>query len=126
MEYVHVRHLHMGMAALSGTLFLLRGIWMLRAPAMLARPWVRVLPHMVDTALLASALVMVVWSGQYPFVQPWLGAKVTALVLYIGLGMVALRHGASRPVRLFALIAALATFGYIVLVAVTRQPLPFA
>ncbi|MGZ8319478.1 MAG: SirB2 family protein [Telluria sp.] len=99
---------------------------MLRAPAMLARPWVRVLPHMVDTALLASALVMVVWSGQYPFVQPWLGAKVTALVLYIGLGMVALRHGASRAVRLFAFIAALATFGYIVLVAVTRQPLPFA
>jgi uncharacterized membrane protein SirB2 len=120
MDYLAVRHLHMGCAALSGSLFLLRGVWMLRASPMLQQRWVRVLPHCIDTALLASALVLVFWSGQYPFAQPWLGAKVVALLLYIGLGTVALKR---RSAPAFA--AALLTFAYIAAVASTRQVLPF-
>lgn len=125
MDYLAVRHLHMGCAALSGALFLLRGLWMLRASPMLERRWVKVVPHLVDSTLLASALVMVVWSGQIPFAQPWLGAKVTALVLYIVLGTIALKRGRTLPIRAAALVAALACFGYIVAVAVTRQVIPF-
>jgi uncharacterized membrane protein SirB2 len=125
MDYLAVRHLHMGCAALSGALFLLRGIWMLRASPMLQRRWVRVLPHLVDTTLLSSALVLVFWSGQYPFAQPWLGAKVCALVLYIVLGTVALKRGRTPQVRALAFGAAVLTFLYIVAAASTRQVLLF-
>ena len=126
MDYLAVKHLHMGCAALSGSLFLLRGVWMLRASPMLQRRWVRVVPHCVDTVLLASALVLVFWSGQYPFAQPWLGAKVVALLLYIVLGAVALKRGRTRKARTMAFGAALLTFLYIVAVATTRQVIPFS
>lgn len=121
MNYLAIKHLHMSFAALSGLLFLTRGIWMLRGSAMPQRRWVRIVPHVVDTLLLASALTLVVMSGQYPFVQGWLTAKLIALFVYIGLGSIALKRGRTRGTRTVAFIAALAVFTYIVAVAVTKQ-----
>ncbi|NHZ65339.1 SirB2 family protein [Massilia genomosp. 1] len=121
MGYLAIKHLHMSCAALSICLFLLRGVWMLRDSPQLGRRWVKSAPHIVDSVLLASAITMVVWSGQYPFAQPWLGAKVVALVLYIGLGVVALKPGRPKQVRAIAFGAALLTVSYIVAVAVTRH-----
>ena len=121
MIYLAVKHLHITFAAVSGSFFLLRGMWMLLDSPMLQQRWVRVVPHVVDTLLLTSALVLVFWSAQYPFVQTWLTAKVLALVAYIVLGTIALKRGKSKGVRSFALVAALATFAYIVAVAQTRQ-----
>jgi uncharacterized membrane protein SirB2 len=66
---------------------------------------------------------MVFMSAQYPFVQSWLSAKVIALVIYILLGMVALKRGRSRKVRITAWLLAIVTFAYIVAVAMTRSPL---
>ena len=125
-NYLTIKYFHMSCAALSGGFFLLRGFWMLRESDMLQRRWVKVLPHIVDTLLLASALVMVLWSAQYPFVQPWLTAKLIALIVYIVLGTVALKRGKTKTVRSWALVGALLTFAYIVTVAVTRQPMMFA
>jgi len=121
MNYLAIKHIHITFAALSGGFFLLRGLWMLAGSPMLQRRWVKVVPHVVDTLLLTSALVMVFWSGQYPFVQPWLTAKVLALVAYIVLGTVALKRGKTQGTRAFALLAALAVFAYIVAVALTRD-----
>lgn len=125
MSYLAIKYLHITSVALSGSFFLLRGLWMLRESDMLQRRWVRVLPHIVDTLLLGSALLMVFWSRQYPFVQPWLTAKVLALVAYIGLGTVALKRGKTKAVRRWAFMAALATFAYIMAVALTRQAMIF-
>ena len=125
MDYYALKYLHMSCAALSGGLFLLRGCWMLFQPARLQQRWVRVAPHVIDTALLASAVTLAVLSGQYPLAQGWLSAKVLALLLYIVLGTVALKRGKTRAVRATAFAAALACFGYIVAVAVSKQPLPF-
>jgi len=120
MHYFAIRNLHIACVVASGLLFLLRGLWMLAAPAMLARRWVRTLPHLVDTVLLASAVTLAVLSGQYPFAQDWLGAKVIALLLYVGLGAVTLRR--RQP---WTFVAALTVFAYIVCVAVTKQVVPF-
>ncbi|HJV51856.1 MAG TPA: SirB2 family protein [Noviherbaspirillum sp.] len=123
MSYFAIKHLHMTCAALSGSFFLVRGIWMLRDSAMLQQRWVKTAPHLIDTILLGSALTMVVWSGQYPFVENWLTAKVFALIAYILLGTVALKRGKTKGVRVTAFVAALLVFGYIVKVALTRQVL---
>jgi uncharacterized membrane protein SirB2 len=64
-------------------------------------------------------------SRQYPFVSAWLTAKVLALVLYIGLGTIALKRGRSKRTRVAAWIAAQLVLLYIVSVAFTRDPLPF-
>lgn len=94
---------------------------MLAESDMLQRRWVKVVPHIVDTLLLTSALIMVFWSGQYPFVQSWLTTKVIALIVYIALGTIALKRGKTKAMRSGALLAAIVTFAYIVSVALTRQ-----
>ena len=119
-----VKWIHMGSALLSVCGFCLRGVWMMRESPMLKHRAVRVLPHVVDTVLLASAIMLAVQTHQYPFVHGWLTAKVLALLVYIGLGFVALRFGRTRRQRLLAWVAALATFGYITAVALSRNPFP--
>ena len=125
MDYAGLKLTHVGCAAISYALFVVRGIWMMRGSPLLRQPWVRTVPHVVDTALLASAIAMAIISGQYPLVEPWLTAKVIALVLYIALGTVALRHGRTKTARVTAWIVAQAVFAYIVAAAVTRNPLPW-
>lgn len=119
--YLWLKHLHVSCVVMSGCLFALRGWWMLRAPHRLQQRWVRVLPHGIDTLLLASAVSLAVWSGQYPLAQDWLTAKVLALLVYILLGSVALKHGRTRAVRASALVAALLVLTFIVSVALRKQ-----
>jgi uncharacterized membrane protein SirB2 len=125
MDYLAVKHIHITAAVLSGSLFLSRGVWMLRDSDLLSRRWVKILPHCVDTVLLVSALILAAWSGQYPFSQPWLTAKVVALLAYIFLGTMALKRGRTRQVRAGAFIAALGVFAYIVGVAIAKRPTIF-
>lgn len=124
-SYLAIKHLHMTCAALSGSFFMLRGLWRMRESGMLQQRWVKLVPHIIDTVLLASALTLAFMSGQYPFQQNWLTAKLLALVLYIVLGTVALKRGKTPAIRFFAFLAALMTFVYIISVALTRQPVPF-
>lgn len=123
MNYLAIKHLHIACAMLTGTLFFARGIWMLSDSPLLQRRWVKVVPHVVDTVLLTSALTLVIWSGQYPFAQNWLTAKLIALFAYIGLGTIALKRGRTKRVRATAFIGALLVFGYIIKLALTRQVL---
>ncbi len=122
--YALLKSLHLACVALSGTGFVLRGTWMLRGSPMLVRRWVRVLPHAVDTALLASAIALAVATGQYPLTQGWLTAKLLGLVAYIVLGSIALRRGRTPGIRITAFRGALAAFAYIVAVAMTKQVVP--
>lgn len=121
-DYTAIKHVHMSAAALSLGLFVLRGVWMLRAPQLLARRWVRIVPHVVDTALLASALWLA-WQIGFGANSQWLSAKIVALLVYIAVGTIALKRGRTRGIRIAAFIAAIATFAYIVSVALTKSPL---
>jgi uncharacterized membrane protein SirB2 len=125
MTYLFLKHLHIGCVALSGTGFFVRGLWMLVDSPRLQKSAVRVLPHVVDTVLLASGVAMAVISGQYPFSADWLTAKLVALLIYIGCGTMALKYARSKTKRAVFLIIALSTFAYIVSVALTRNALGF-
>ncbi len=123
MSYLMLKHLHVGCVVLSGTGFFLRGVWMLCGSPWLQQPAVRVLPHVVDTMLLGSAIAMAMLSGQYPFAADWLTAKLVGLLVYIGCGAMALKRARSRKQRALFFVAALAAFAYIVSVALARSPL---
>lgn len=120
--YLAIKHLHILCAILSGSGFVLQGIWMLRRSPLLDHPVTRRLPHYIDTVFLASAITLATLSGQYPFVASWVTAKVCALVLYILLGATALRWGPSLRIRALAFGAAVATFLWIVSVALSKNP----
>ncbi|MDH5736640.1 MAG: SirB2 family protein, partial [Gammaproteobacteria bacterium] len=94
--YQSIKLIHLASVVLSISGFILRGYWMMiESPLLQAKP-VKILPHIIDTCLLASALVMVYMSAQYPFVQSWLTIKVFALIAYIILGTIALKRGKTR------------------------------
>ena len=120
-----LKHLHLSTIALTLALFVLRGIWMMAESPRLQARWVRIVPHINDSLLLASGIGLAVLTQQYPLVHGWLTAKFFALILYIVLGTVALKRGKTRNQRIAAWIAALLVFGYMVAVAVTHDPLPF-
>ena len=122
--YSAIRQLHVTAAFVSLALFILRGVWMMTMPALLERRWVKIVPHAVDTVLLGAALWLA-WQLGVDGTRGWLVAKVVALFVYIALGSVALKRGRTRGVRVAALFGALATFGYIASVAVTKSPRGF-
>ena len=125
--YLLVKNLHVAMVALSLAGFAARGALMLAGSRLLDARFVRIAPHVVDTLLLGSALWLCGFLKQYPFVQPWLTAKVLGLLAYIALGAVALRRGRTFRVRAVCLLLALAAAAYVVAVALTRDPAgPFA
>lgn len=125
MSYLLIKQIHLTAVSLSIIGFLLRGAWMIMASPLLHKKLVRIVPHIVDTVLLVSAIAMILQIGQYPFVHGWLTAKLVALLLYILFGMVALTYGRTKPIRIAAFFAAVLSFSYIVLVALNKTPFPF-
>lgn len=123
MSYLAIKHLHVTCVVLSGLGFCLRGMWMMRESPLARHRLARILPHVVDTLLLGSALTLAWMSGQYPFVSGWLTAKLCGLIAYILLGVMALRRGRTRSLRTRYFVLALAAYAYIVGVALSRNPL---
>lgn len=123
--YGAVLHLHVACVILSGAGFFCRGLLMLNDSPLLQHRWLKIVPHVNDTLLLAAAVTLTILIGQYPFVDAWLTAKVFGLIGYIIFGALALKHGQSKAVRCTCWILSLAIFAYIVSVAITHHPCGF-
>lgn len=122
MSYLLLKMIHVSSVIMSYSLFFLRGVWLMQDSSYLRLRWVKVLPHIVDTVLLTSAITLAILIQQDPMNHAWLTAKVIGLLLYILLGMIAMRFGRSREIRITAWIAAQCVFIYIVLVALSKNP----
>ena len=123
--YTVLKTIHVTCVILSIAGYTIRGVWMMRESSWLQKKWVRIVPHVVDTTLLGSAILLTIKIQQYPFAQGWLTAKVLALIAYIVVGAIGLKYGRTKKIRIAAWLGAIAIFLYIVLVALTRQVLPF-
>jgi len=123
--YLTIKLLHISFAAISISGFILRAALKLRASPTLEQPLMKWGPHLIDSLLLASAAYLAVNSQQYPLTQSWLTAKVIALLLYIGCGLVVLRFAQNNRQRYLAIGLALICFCYIVSTALTRNPWPW-
>lgn len=106
--YLILKNLHMICAVLTLLGFSLRGYWMLTESAMLSRKAVKILPHIIDTLLLLSAIMLAIVTGFYPFVYGWVTLKVILLVAYIVLGTFALKRGKTKQSRKLFFFASLA------------------
>ncbi len=122
-SYDILKTIHISCVVLTFVSFGARGLWMLQDSALLRTKIVRIVPHVIDTTLLASAIGLTFELQQYPVTTNWLTAKVVALIVYIALGSIALKRGRNRTARIYALIGAWLTFFYIIGVALTRNPL---
>lgn len=82
----------------------------------------KVLPHVIDTLLLISGIVLAVMAHLVPWLVPWLGVKLLALLAYIGLGTVAMKSSGGR--QWWAYVMATLAVAYMVLVATLKTPWP--
>jgi uncharacterized membrane protein SirB2 len=121
--YPLVKAVHVGAVSLSAAGFVARALGRMAGAAWMRRRVVRILPHVVDTILLASALTLAFVLQADPWMLPWIRTKFVALLAYIALGKAALSESLGARARLSAFAAAVFVFGLIVLVALTKRPL---
>lgn len=124
--YLWVKWLHVATAAISIAMFTLRFYWRCRGSAQLQRKWVKILPHVNDTALFVTGITLVFITHFYPFTPQgtWMTEKLIGIIAYIGLGHIALsRRTISQMRRVTAFMAALLVVYFIVALAVTKLPL---
>jgi uncharacterized membrane protein SirB2 len=122
LTYLIIKSLHMitAIATISG--FVLRGYWMMVESEHLQLKLIRIAPHIIDTLFLLSGIALVYQLQLNVFSQPWLLAKITGLIAYIVLGTIAIKRGPTLQIRVIAFVAALATFAYIIGIALTKSP----
>ncbi len=121
--YPFIRTAHVSLALTSGALFLCRGVGMLLGVATSLDRLARRVSHLLDTALLLTALLLLVILRIEPSRTPWLLAKLSLIVLYILFGLLTLDRGRTRTVQALAFVAALTCYGSVILTARARQPL---
>lgn len=120
--YLLLKHLHVSFVCVSAFGFLLRGYWMMTSNPQLQQRWVRIAPHAVDTALLVSAISLAWYASLSPVQQPWLLAKIIALIAYVISGSFALKRAKSKTAQACWFGVAVSFLVYIILVAVTKSP----
>lgn len=125
MIYYWIKTLHISTVIFTVSFFTLRLFWMINRSGLVNRAWVRKLSQFNDTLLLIAGISLALLSQQYPFIAPWLTAKLIALLVYIILGMYALKWAKSRRNRIYFGLLALLCVGYMISVALTRQVQPW-
>lgn len=122
--YFLIKHLHLLAILLSFLLFFSRGLLMMRnSPAVNHRLFV-LGPHAVNAVLLLSGVALAVLLNMSPGSQPWLMAKLIALVFYIALGVLTFKHP-RLGMRKFFWLVALLIFAFMVSVAHSKNPWGF-
>jgi uncharacterized membrane protein SirB2 len=119
--YMAYKHFHLLMVVLSVSFLLVRYAMSLKPAAILQTKFFKIAPHVIDTLLLVSAVLLMITLQQYPFVHAWLTEKLLAVLAYIALGVMAFK-GRTAAIRWLCFLGALGWLGLVLRVAMTKQP----
>ena len=121
--YTAFKHLHLTAIALSLLFLILQVVAQVMDSKMKDAKWLKVLPHIINTVLIITAVGLCVTSAQYPFVHDWVTSKLIGLVAYVLLAIVAVKWARTNAMRVFALIGAVAWLVLTGKVAISKAPL---
>ncbi|HVR80669.1 MAG TPA: SirB2 family protein [Luteimonas sp.] len=121
--YGQIRGIHILAIILSGSLFALRGIGVLAGARWPQAAVVRYLSYTIDTVLLTAALMLLTVLPAAMFANHWLTVKLILVVIYVVLGVFALRRGRTPRVRATCYFAALLVFIAVIGIARAHHPL---
>ena len=121
--YPQIKNVHVLTVLLSGGLFALRGLGVLLGARWPNAAPVRWLSYTIDTTLLTAALMLLTILPGAMFANGWLAVKLTLLVAYVVLGVMALRRARTRAARAGFYVAALVTYAYMIGVGRAHHPL---
>ena len=121
--YPQIKQFHIFLALLSGSLFAVRGAF-----ALAGASWPRALPvkwlsYAIDTSLLTAALMLLTILPWAMFANGWLLAKICLIVVYVVLGVLAMRPQRTTRDRALYYAAALLAFASIYGIARAHHPL---
>ncbi len=119
-----LKSIHIATVGITGSLFILRFVWMSQGTLHLRGRWVETLPHINDTLLFISGLMIASIIGELPLQAPWLTTKLFILLAYIVLGSIALKRGKSSRIRLWSGYTAIFCYLTIIAIALTHSPMP--
>ncbi|MEJ2128260.1 MAG: SirB2 family protein [Woeseiaceae bacterium] len=121
--YPEIKLIHVTAAIASGAVFMLRGAavncggkWGMITP-------VRYLSYSIDIVLLIAALLLLWILPSAVYGNGWLWLKLVLIVVYIGLGTLALRRGRTAAIRRGCFLAAIAAYACVYVIARTHDPL---
>ncbi|MBL4760891.1 MAG: SirB2 family protein [Mariprofundaceae bacterium] len=117
--------LHVSLVALSLSLFVWRGLYMWRGIVIQSRMWKRILPDIIDSLLLMSGASLAYILGFAPWYDSWLLIKLIAVLVYIGLGFMALRELESLWLKRMYFILSLLTAMYVIAIAHSKLIFPW-
>jgi uncharacterized membrane protein SirB2 len=121
--YPQIKLFHMSVALLSGALFALRGAFALGGARWPQALPVKLLSYGIDTALLTAALMLLTILPWAMFANGWLATKLVLVVVYVVLGVFAMRPGRRQRTRALCYIAALLVFAQVYGIARAHNPL---
>jgi uncharacterized membrane protein SirB2 len=122
--HIALKHLHLTFVVLALLIFCARGVLLFINSPLLAKKLLKITPHIINTIMLVSGIVLAVSLGMKPGGHPWLMAKIIGLVVFIILGVGAFKVR-NQLLQKTLWIGALLVFAYIVSVAITKNPLGF-
>ena len=123
MSYAVLKIVHVASVVLSFAIFAVRGGNALSGQDGQGGKLGRIVPHVVYTILLLSAMGMVFITKQYPFVAAWPTVKFLGLVAFVAFGVFAFRGSQARKATFFGL--GLLAFIFTASVALTHHPAGF-
>ncbi|MDT0581854.1 MULTISPECIES: SirB2 family protein [Alteromonadaceae] len=122
--YQMAMHLHVTAVVISLALFSFRFVLTIKGHGMLQQKWLKIVPHVVDTVLLASAVWLLTMSSMMQ-VDGWVASKVIGVVLYIVSGLFALKWAKNNRSRVIGFASAIIWVGLTASIAVSKQPFSF-
>ncbi len=120
--YPQIRYVHILAVTLSGCLFAVRGLAVLMGMRWPLWGPVRYLSWTIDTVLLTAALMLLTILPGALFANGWLTLKLLLVVIYVVLGVFALKRASTRRRKAVFYVLALATFLAIVGIARMHSP----
>lgn len=122
--YIALKHLHLTFVVISLLIFFVRGVFLFINSPLLTKKIMKIAPHIINTIMLVSGVVLAVNLGMKPGEHPWIMAKIIGLIVFIVVGVGAFKVR-NRLLQKILWIDALVVFAYIVSVAITKNPMGF-
>lgn len=121
--YPQIKYIHILLAMFSGTFFAIRGLGALARAQWPQQSAVKMLSYAIDISLLAAALLLLSIVPWTMFSNGWLLMKLALLVVYVVLGVYALRRAQRLRTRALCYGSALLVFIWMATIARAHHPL---
>lgn len=121
--YMMFKHLHYLVVSLSAIVLTIQFVAHYFDLAIKDKKWLKIVPHILYTLILLTALGLLGTLKLNPFEHTWVMHKILGFVCYVALGALAYKYARNNGMRMLGYIGAIAWLLITVNIAITKTPL---